>query len=457
MATTEIALRQRAEIATERDIIDGWITVVGDVAKLADYIAETDFVPKGLRNRPAAIAACILTGRELGIGPMASLKSIHMVQGVPSLSAEYKRARALAAGHQIVIDETNSTRCIARGRRSGAENWLTITWTIDHAKRAKLDGKDVWKQYPQRMLQARATGELCDLLFPDATLGLPTTEELEDGGALAIDGVTVADPLTEASTPAIEPPKPAAAPGRTARRRTATTPAAAVPDGQAPSGPAAAAGPAAPAATSPAPDLPPLPGEEEITAPVSGDQARAPEAAKASSSGPRAAAAGEHHDAVANQRVTDLFDELASHADHQMKQIGRCVYCVPCNARLYQGRAPNAKEREDLREYARQRAAEGGSDPDARDPSAPAGDRHRKIVGIVHQHFKRLGFSDDDDKAERLWAAAKIAGTGELASLNDLDPGELSTVADALAKCRDRKRLEEILAAAGEQPGDGDG
>lgn len=375
MATTDIALRQHPAGIAERDIIDGWISVVGDVAKLADYIAETDFVPKGLRNRPAAIAACILTGRELGIGPMASLKSIHMVQGVPSLSAEYKRARALAAGHQIVVDETTSTRCIARGRRAGEDNWLTITWTMDHAKRAKLDGKDVWKQYPQRMLQARATGELCDLLFPDATLGLPTTEELEDGGDFAV----ISDRAVETSA------APAAPSARTARRRTATTPAAAVPDGQAPSGPAAAAGPATPA-ENPAPDLPPLPGEDEPDPPASG---------------------------------------ASSSAD-----------------------APDSGSRQ--KTGAQSQSSPGSS------ASAPGDDRHRKLVGIAQQHFKRLGFSDDD-KAERLWAAGKIAGIKDLQSLNDLDPDELSTLADALAKCRDRKRLEEILATAGDQPGGGNG
>ena len=181
---TELAVRdayqpdriiQRSGGVYERDIIDGWVQVMSDVAKLADYISETDFVPKSLRNKPAAIAACILTGRELGIGPMQSLKSIYMVQGVPSLSAEYKRARALAAGHEISIDETNSTRCIIRGRRAGTDRWVTITWNLDMAKRAKLSGKDTWQAYPQRMLQARASGELCDLLFPDASLGLATT------------------------------------------------------------------------------------------------------------------------------------------------------------------------------------------------------------------------------------------------------------------------------------------
>lgn len=245
MTSTDLAIRESSGGIAERDIIDGWIAVFADVAKLADYIAETDFVPKALRNRPAAVAACILTGRELGIGPMAALKSVHMVQGVPSLSAEYKRARALAAGHEIVIDETNSTRCVARGRRAGSDKWLIITWTLDMAKRAKIAGKDVWQAYPQRMLQARATGELCDLVCPDATLGLATTEELEDGG-LVVTAEVIAGPGEE--TAAIEPPK--ATGPRTARRRTPATP---------DSKPTEQPKPAAAIA----PQGPPLPGEEQ--------------------------------------------------------------------------------------------------------------------------------------------------------------------------------------------------
>lgn len=244
MTSSEIAIRDTAAV-TERDVVDGWVSVVRDVGNLADYIAETDFVPKALRNKPAAVAACILTGRELGIGPMASLKSIHMVQGVPSLSAEYKRARALAAGNEIIIDETNATRCVVRGRRPGGA-WVTVTWTIDMARRAGIGGKDVWKQYPQRMLQARATSELCDLLFPDATLGLETTEVLQDGGALAIAEAVVVSEEEAAEAAERSKGKP-----RTAQRKTRQ----AKPEPPKPE----------PKQETPEPDaaLPPLPGEEE--------------------------------------------------------------------------------------------------------------------------------------------------------------------------------------------------
>ena len=252
MTSTELDIRRPHAAAgaivavRERDIVDGWITVAKDVSTLADYIAQTEFVPKALRGKPAAIAACILTGREMGIGPMASLKSIHMVQGTPSLSSEYKRARALAAGHELVYVETNTTRCVVRGRRAGADEWVTVTWHIDDAKRAKLTAKDVWQEYPNRMLQARATGELCDLIFPDCSLGLATTEELEDGGLTLDDGTVIA---------AANGPAPAAAVPRTAQRKSRAAAAieTAKPDERTPAAPV---------------DAVPLPGEGDASSPV---------------------------------------------------------------------------------------------------------------------------------------------------------------------------------------------
>jgi hypothetical protein len=240
---------------TERDVVDGWVQVVTKVAKLADMIADTDFVPKALRNKPAAITACMLTGREIGVGPMLSMKVIHMVNGTPSLAAEYKRARAFDRGHEIVYEETSITRCVVRGRRRGERTWATVTWTIEDAKRAKLAAKDVWQQNPRRMLEARATGELCDLKFPDCSWGLATTEALQDGDTGEHGDAPAGQPAIEA---------PAAAPAqRTARRRTAADkPAEPGPTAAAPAG--ATAPTAGPATGQSAPSgLPPLPGEDE--------------------------------------------------------------------------------------------------------------------------------------------------------------------------------------------------
>jgi hypothetical protein len=233
MTGTEIALR--AQSGAE---VDSWAGAMPDIVKLADHIANTEFVPAGLRGKPAAVAAAVLAGREQGIGPMTSLTHMHVVEGRPTMSAELKRARVLADGHELHFEEMTTTRCVVRGRRKGSENWTTVAWSIDDAKRANLVGKNNWKNHPRRMLQARATSELCDLLFPDVVGGLPTTEEIVDAAG------DYTDATDGAAAPADKPKR------RTAQRRNAR--------------PAATQQPAsspAPADRTPAPG-PPLPGED---------------------------------------------------------------------------------------------------------------------------------------------------------------------------------------------------
>lgn len=175
---TGAAIERREEI---RDTVDGWLPMFEPVAKLAVDISQTEFVPAALRGKPAAITAAILYGRELGLGPMQSLQNIDVIDGRPAVSAEMARALALAAGHELYVEETTTTRCVVRGRRANSREWVTVTWTMDDAKRAGLDGRPNYRRHPRRMLQARATGELCHLLFSDAIGGMPfTLEELTD-------------------------------------------------------------------------------------------------------------------------------------------------------------------------------------------------------------------------------------------------------------------------------------
>lgn len=158
-----------------------WIALMPAAAELAKAVANTEFVPKGLRGSPAAIAACILYGDELGIGPLQSLAKIAVIEGKPSLSAEAQRALILSAGHDMWVVESTNSKCTVAGRRFNSEHTSQITWTLDDAKRAGLAGRQNWRTYPRQMLMARATAELARLIFADAVGGLLATEELEDG------------------------------------------------------------------------------------------------------------------------------------------------------------------------------------------------------------------------------------------------------------------------------------
>lgn len=224
--STEVAQRApepASELARMRDPhTDGWVTVLQPVAELAQQVSSTDFVPKALRNNTAAVTAAILFGRELGMAPMHSLSGIHMVEGKPTLAAETMRAQVLAAGHELGYGEVSSSKVEVKGRRKGETSWTVLTWTLADAQRAGLANKNVWKSYPRQMLTARATAELCRLIFPDVTHGMRATEEMEDGGDLLPAGPAAAVESTtkvgrrKAIAPVkdVELPEPAAPTGR---------------------------------------------------------------------------------------------------------------------------------------------------------------------------------------------------------------------------------------------------
>lgn len=159
---------------------DGWAVVLPAVGDLATKIAQTEFVPDSLRGKPAAIAAAILYGRELGLEPMTSLRSINVIKGKPALSAEAMRAMVLAAGHDIRFQDMTSARCVIVGKRRGQDETTTVTFTMDDAKKMGVGGAQQYSKMPRQMLAARATAELCRLIFADAIGGLQVDVEVDD-------------------------------------------------------------------------------------------------------------------------------------------------------------------------------------------------------------------------------------------------------------------------------------
>lgn len=228
-------------VETSHDLVnpttDSWTVALAPVIELARSICGTDFVPESMRNNVASTTAAIMYGRELGLPPMTALGSTHMIKGRVGVSAEILRALVLEQGHEIVVRESSGGQVVMAGRRKGTTDWTVVTWTLDDARRAKLAG-DNWTKYPRQMLAARASAELCRLIFADVIHGMAATEELE-----GID------------SPSMTGPAVATGNGAKVQRKTRTTKAddGAVPPADAPT----ASGPPA-ALSSP---LPPLPGE----------------------------------------------------------------------------------------------------------------------------------------------------------------------------------------------------
>ena len=217
---TELAVPEQHAVATQQaaaqpvpsDLMQ-WVESARQANLVAQSLANTSFAG-AYRGKPDEITAAILTGQELGLQPMASLKSIDVIQGQPALRAHAMRAIVQGQGHELELVESDDKHCVMRGRRKGAERWQEVTWTIARAGQLGLLGKDQWKKQPGTMLIARATGEICRLIASDALHGLAyVAEELDARPNIAVRQVTPAQPLSVAAlTAPAQPEQPPPAP-----------------------------------------------------------------------------------------------------------------------------------------------------------------------------------------------------------------------------------------------------
>lgn len=186
----------------------------GSVWNLAQQIATTEFVPGSLRGKPAAIMAAMLTGREVGIGAMHSLRAIDVIDGRPSLSPELLHALALKAGHDVDVEESTRTGCTVAVRRTGwpPDRVRRVTFDEVDARMAGLvgdecrpaDGHHVndrttsrgnptcgckmgYRTYPRAMYRARAVSEAARTYLPDVVERIGYTQEEMGGTPLPHD------------------------------------------------------------------------------------------------------------------------------------------------------------------------------------------------------------------------------------------------------------------------------
>ena len=205
-----------------------WADHFAGIAAVASNLAPTPFVPASLRvyassNRldvgatAANVAAAILTGDELGLRPMASLRAIYVVNGTPAIYAVALRGLVQSRGHHVRIVEATNSRVILEGRRRDdpVEDAQRVTWTIEDAKQRNLAGKPNWRSQPRHMLIARATADLCRLIAADVVLAMPyVVEEIQDPDELddalegpeASNGKTAKRTARRRQTPALSPP-----------------------------------------------------------------------------------------------------------------------------------------------------------------------------------------------------------------------------------------------------------
>ena len=180
---TEIAVRQD----TAPTVIDptggrlvAWAGAASAAHQLATSLSRTSFVPKAFQGNAADATAAIMLGDELGLSPIAALRSIYIISGTPALYARTMVALAMAHGHEIWTEESSDRQVTVCGRRRGQEHIERATWTIDRARKAGYTNNKKYDTDPQAMLYSKAAAEIARKIAPDVLSGVPySVEDLE--------------------------------------------------------------------------------------------------------------------------------------------------------------------------------------------------------------------------------------------------------------------------------------
>jgi len=133
-----------------------------------------------------AVFAVIVAGREFGLGAMESLRSFHVIQGKPVMSAQLIAALVLRSGladYFEPADGNDDSSATWTTRRKGRPE-KARTYTFDDAKKAGVaKAGSAWDKYRSTMLNWRACSELARLIYPDVLANVYTLADFNTDSA----------------------------------------------------------------------------------------------------------------------------------------------------------------------------------------------------------------------------------------------------------------------------------
>ncbi len=167
---------------------------------LACHLVKSGLLGRNIQ-KPEAAFAIILAGRELGLTAMQSLRSIHIIEGKPTLSSDLMAALVMRSPTCRYFQMVESTNTVARyeTQRVGMAKPTTMSFSMEDAKLAGVTNKNNWKAYPAAMLRARCIAALCRVVYPDLLMGIYETDEIAPSNAM---------PQTRETAPVVDEREP---------------------------------------------------------------------------------------------------------------------------------------------------------------------------------------------------------------------------------------------------------
>jgi hypothetical protein len=182
------------------------IVRVDDLKSIGEILARSGYFSDAKDEAKAIVK--VLAGQELGLGPVASMTGIHIIQGKPSIGAALMAALVKRSGRydfhvRTLTDSQCSIEFFEHGKSIGVSSF-----TADDAKKA---GTQNMGKYPKNMLYARAMSNGVKWFCPDVATG-PIYEPGELGARVDYETGEIIDGEIIEETPETQAPPPPAFP-----------------------------------------------------------------------------------------------------------------------------------------------------------------------------------------------------------------------------------------------------
>jgi len=193
-----------------------WADAARAAAGLATSLVATNVCPPPFRGKPAEATAVILLGAELGLTPIAALRSMFEIRGQLGMYVRAQLALVQSRGHRIwTVAESDDAVTVQGHRKDDPEHVEEVTWTIARARQAGFirRGRDgapsQYELQPRAMLWARAAGEVARRIASDVLSGVPELDDPGEGSQAASVATATPGRVVQRQRPAPVEPQPA--------------------------------------------------------------------------------------------------------------------------------------------------------------------------------------------------------------------------------------------------------
>lgn len=156
-----------------------------ELYKFAKMVLEAGAAPKGMAAI-GQVAVAIQMGLERGLSPLAGMRAVYFVNGLPSwrgeAAAALVRQSPLCLSYRAWVEgEGEDRRGVCVTHRAGEKEAHRTDFSVRDAMKAGLWKKaGPWQEYPDRQLKWRAIGFNLRDQFSDVLGGFPIEEEAKD-------------------------------------------------------------------------------------------------------------------------------------------------------------------------------------------------------------------------------------------------------------------------------------